>query len=339
MRQIVTSRTGSAEVMKIMESPDPKPKHGEVLIRVNAAGLNFADIMARQGLYPDAPKLPAVMGYEVSGVVEAIGEDVDSSFIGKEVLAMTRFGGQSEMICAPIVQVFEKPGPMPFEEAAAIPVTYLTAYALLMVMGSLKAGETVLIHNAGGGVGLAAIDIAKHAGAHIIGTASAGKHEFLKDRGLDYVIDYRTKDWLTELLDYTHGKGVELIIDPIGGSNFKKSYKALRSTGRLGMFGISITSGNAGLAGQWNMLKMAVSLPFYHPVPLMNNNKGVFGINLGHLWHEGDKVGAWADEILKGYDEGWIHPRVDKVFSFEEIGDAHRYIEERRNIGKVILVP
>lgn len=339
MRQILTSGNGGVNVMKIVDTPAPKPQKGELLIRVKAAGLNFADILARQGLYPDAPKTPAVMGYEVSGIVEAVGDGVDTSLTGKSVLAMTRFGGQSEMVCVAATQVFEKPDSMSFEEAAALPVTYLTAYDLIHIMGSLKAGETVLIHNAGGGVGLAAIDIAKHNGAHIIGTASSHKHDFLKNKGVDFVIDYRSKDWLSELFEYTNGKGVELITDPIGGSNFKKSYKALRSTGRLGMFGVSITSGKSGLVGKWNMMKMAVSLPFFHPVSLMNANKGVFGVNLGHLWHEGEKVGRWANEILKGYEEGWVHPHVDKVFPFEKIGEAHRYIEERRNIGKVILVP
>lgn len=325
--------------MKVAEAPEPKPKQGEVLIRVRAAGLNFADIMARQGLYPDAPKPPCVMGYEVSGIVEQIGDGVDSSIVGNPVLALTKFGGQAEMVSVPLNQVFQKPDTMSFEEAAAIPVTYLTAYDLLIVMGSLKAGETVLIHNAGGGVGLAALDIARHFGAKTIGTASSRKHDFLKERGLDYVIDYRADDWLKILLEYTEGKGVELIIDPIGGSNFKRSYKALRSTGRLGMFGVSTSSGKSGLAGKWNLLKMAVSLPIFHPVPLMNSNKSVFGVNLGHLWHEGDKVSQWAREILKGYEEDWIHPHVDKVFSFDQIKEAHRYIEERRNFGKVILTP
>ena len=132
---------------------------------MKAAGLNFADILARQGLYPDGPKKPCVMGYEVAGVVEAIGEDVDRDLVGKEVVAMTRFKGQAEKVAVAANQLFAKPEPLSFEQAAAIPVNYLTAYALLVVMGSLKDGESVLIHNAGGGVGLAALDIAKKIGA------------------------------------------------------------------------------------------------------------------------------------------------------------------------------
>src|SRR5215203_454715 len=165
MRQIVTTGTGDIDVLKIQEKPDPTPAEGEVIIRVRAAGLNFADILSRQGLYPDSPPKPCVMGYEVSGVVETVGKGVNSSFGGKSVVAMTRFGGQSELIAVKATQMFEKPDRLTFEEAAAIPVNYLTAYALLVVMGSLHAGELILIHNAGGGVGLAALDIAKKVGA------------------------------------------------------------------------------------------------------------------------------------------------------------------------------
>src|ERR671928_1297580 len=236
MRQIVTTANGDIDVLKVQEKPDPIPGPDEVVIRVRAAGLNFADILSRQGLYPDSPPKPCVMGYEVSGVVEATGKDVNSSFVGKSVVAMTRFGGQSELVAVKATQIFEKPEKLTFEQAATIPVNYLTAYALLVVMGSLHAGESVLIHNAGGGVGLAALDIAKKIGAVTYGTASPSKHKFLKDRGLDHPIDYRKQDWLPVLQQLTNGRGVDLIIDPIGGSHFKKSYNALRHTGRLGMF-------------------------------------------------------------------------------------------------------
>src|SRR5215208_3816900 len=221
MRQIVTTTTGDISVLKVQEKPDPTPRDDEVIIRVRAAGLNFADILARQGLYPDSPPKPCVVGYEVSGVVETAGKDVNSSLVGKSVVAMTRFGGQSELVALKATQMFEKPEKLTFEQAAAIPVNYLTAYALLVVMGSLHRDESVLIHNAGGGVGLAALDIAKQIGAISYGTASQGKHGFLKARGLDHAIDYRGQDWLPELLRLTGGRGVELIIDPIGGVHWK----------------------------------------------------------------------------------------------------------------------
>ena len=338
MRQIVTTANGDIDVLKVQEKPDPTPRDEEVVIRVRAAGLNFADILARQGLYPDGPPKPCVMGYEVSGVVDSVGKDVNQSFVGKSVVAMTRFGGQSEMIAVKATQMFEKPEQLTFEQAAAIPVNYLTAYALLVVMGSLHEGESVLIHNAGGGVGLAALDIAKKIGAVTYGTASQGKHKFLTERGLDHPIDYRNQDWQPQLMQLTNGRGVDLIMDPIGGAHWKKSYNALRHTGRLGMFGVSTASAN-GISGKLKMLKAVVQMPRFHPLGLLNKNRGVFGLNLGHMWHEPEKVALWMRDILRGVEEEWINPHVDQAFSFDEVGKAHRRLEERKNTGKVVLVP
>lgn len=338
MRQIVTTRNGGFEALRVEEKPDLRPGKGEVVIRVKAAGLNFADILARQGLYPDAPKKPCVMGYEVAGVVEAIGEGVDASLTGKAVVALTRFHGQSEQVVVESTQIFEKPDSLSFEQAAAIPVNYLTAYALLAVMGSLQPGEAVLIHNAGGGVGLAALDIAKRLSAITYGTASPAKHDFLRARGLDHPIDYRHQDWLPTLLRLTNNRGVELVIDPIGGGHWKKSYQALRSTGRLGMFGVSAASAT-GLRGKLGLVKAALQTPWFHPFGIINKNKGVFGLNLGHMWHEREKVAEWMRTIIDGVSEGWVRPYVDKAFPFEQVGEAHAYIEARKNIGKVVLVP
>lgn len=338
MRQIVTSSTGGIEVLKVQAKPDPKPAADEVVIRVRAAGLNFADILSRQGLYPDSPPKPCVMGYEVSGVIESAGNDINKSFVGKSVAALTRFGGQSELVAVKANQVFDKPAELTFEQAAAIPVNYLTAYALIVVMGSLHEGESLLIHNAGGGVGLAALDIAKKIGAKTYGTASPSKHKFLAERGLDHAIDYRSQDWQPVLQQLTNGRGVDLIIDPIGGAHWKKSYASLRHTGRLGMFGVSTASAD-GLAGKLKMLKAVIQTPWFHALPLLNRNRGVFGLNLGHMWHEPEKVAVWMRDILRGVEEGWVQPYVDRSYSFADVGKAHQYLEERKNIGKVVLVP
>jgi NADPH:quinone reductase-like Zn-dependent oxidoreductase len=338
MRVIVTTRNGDVDVLKVETRPDPVPGKGEVLIRVKAAGLNFADILARQGLYPDAPKKPCVVGYEVSGIIEAVGEGVPQDPIGEPVIAMTHFGGQAELVVVPVKQIFEKPEQLSFEQGAAIPVNYLTAWALLVTMGGLKKEESVLIHNAGGGVGLAALDIAKHIGAKTYGTASTGKHEFLKQRGLNHAIDYRNQDWLPVLMDLTNNRGVELVIDPLGGSSLKKSYRALRTTGRMGVFGMS-TASASGIRGKLRALKALMQTPKFHPLALMNRNRGVFGLNLGHMWGESEKVAAWTQEIIRGFHEGWIQPYVDRAFPFDQVAEAHRYIEARKNIGKVVLVP
>jgi len=339
MKQIVNVKDGGYDALELQEVEDPVPAPDELVVQVKVAGLNFADILARQGIYPDAPSKPCVVGYEVSGLVEEVGNEVDEHWKGKPVIAMTRFKGQAEKVLVKPQQVYEKPESLSFEEAAAIPVNYLTAYVLIVVMGSLQSYESILIHNAGGGVGLAALDIAKHIGAISYGTASQRKHEFLARRGLGYAIDYRNKDWYEELMALTENKGVDLIIDPLGGKEWKRSYKALRATGRLGMFGISTASDGSDVFNKLRLLKTFLQMPLFHPMSMLNKNRGVFGVNLGHLWHEPEKAAIWTREILKGVKEGWIQPHVDKSFRFEKAGEAHRYIEERKNIGKVILVP
>ncbi|TAM09755.1 MAG: alcohol dehydrogenase [Nevskiaceae bacterium] len=336
MRQVWITGHGGPDKLQVREVSDPVPQGDEVRIRVKASGVNFADIMARRGLYPDAPKLPCVVGYEVSGTVDAVGPAVPQEWIGHDVLALTHFGGYADTVIAPQAHVFEKPPSLIHEQGAALPVNYLTAWQLLVVMGGLKADETVLIHNAGGGVGLAAIDIARHVGATIYGTASECKHAFLKERGLHAAIDYTQTDWGPAVDQLTGGRGVELIIDPLGGSHWKKSYQALRPTGRLGMFGVSTTT-QSHLPGPLKFLPMVAGLPWFNPIPLMNQNRAVFGVNLGHLWDEVSKLRNWMETLLRGIDEGWVRPHVDRTFPLAQAGEAHAYIEARQNIGKVVL--
>jgi NADPH:quinone reductase-like Zn-dependent oxidoreductase len=336
VRKLIITKAGGPEVFAIEEHEDLTPPAGQVVVDVKAIGINFADILARQGLYPDAPRLPCCVGYEFSGVVSKIGEGIEPDLLERAVFGMSRFNGYATQVCVPLQQIFDKPDNISFEEAAGIPVNYLTAWQLLVVMGSLQPTDSILIHNAGGGVGLAALDIAKHIGATTYGTSSPEKHTFLKHRGLDNCIDYRNQDWEQELAQLTNNAGVELIIDPLGGGHWRKSYRALRATGRLGMFGIS-TAADSHLAGKLKLLKTAAQMPFFHPVSLMNENKSVFGVNMGKLWHEPAKIRQWMDRILTGIKEDWIRPHVDKSFRFEGVAKAHAYIEARKNKGKVVL--
>ena len=333
--QVVITGAGGPEKLAVRPTTIGPPGPGEVQVEVAAAGINFADILARQGLYPDAPPLPCVVGYEFSGTVVA----GDESLLGQEVLGLTRFGGYSSALNVPSNQVFAKPASLSHAEAASIPVAYATAWQLLVVQGGLREGDTVLIQNAGSGVGLAAIDVARHLGARTIGTASSGKHPFLGERGLDHAVDYRTGDWTREVLDLTDGRGVELVVDPLGGESFRQSRKVLRPTGRLGMYGVSAASSNQGIRGRLQLAKTAVLMPLFHPVPLMNDNVGVFGVNLGHMWGEVDKIRGWMGEIVDGVGAGWVRPHVDSSYSFDRAGDAHAHIEARRSIGKVVLTP
>ncbi len=339
MKQLEYVKTGGYNVLNVEEVDDLKPKDDELLISVKAAGLNFADILARKGQYPDGPSTPCVMGYEVSGIVAEVGATISKDWIGKEVIGLCRFKGQAEQVVLKELQVYEKPSTLTFEEAAAIPVNYLTAWVLIVTMGGLSKEESILIHNAGGGVGIAALDIAKHIGATTYGTASAHKHDFLSQRGLHHAIDYRSKDWYNELMALTNQRGVDLIIDPLGGKEWKRSYRALRATGRLGMFGISVASTNAkgGLSAKYNLIKTVLAMPKFNPLSLLDKNRGVFGVNLGHLWHEPIKAAQWMNAILQGVQDGWVNPYVDKTFTLEEAELAHRFLEERKNIGKVIF--
>ena len=257
---------------------------------MEASGVNFADVLGRLGLYPDLPPMPVVPGYEVSGRVDTLGDGVDAGWTGRDVFAPTRFGGYADVVCVPIKQIFERPTGMSALEAAAIPVNYLTAWQLLVVMGALKREETVLVHSVGGGVGIAATQIAKHIGARVIGTASATKHAEMRALGVECLIDYRTENFETRVHEITGGRGVELIIDAVGGESWKKGYRILAPTGRLGMFGISaaVNRKERSLLG---MLSLLANTPWFqfNPLSLMNANKGVFGVNQGHMWGEMDR--------------------------------------------------
>lgn len=340
MRQVWITKAGPPEVLQVKEAPDPSPSAGQLRIRVEATGVNFADIMGRMGLYPDLPPIPVVVGYEVGGRVDAVGDGVDSSWVGRDVFAMTRFGGYSDVVCVPEAQAFARPAGMSAEDGAALPVNYFTAWQLVVVMGGLRAGETMLVHSAGGGVGIAATQIAKHIGARVIGTASKSKHEFLRGIGVDMLIDYRTEDFEKRTMELTSGGGVELILDAVGGDSFKKGLRILAPTGRLGMFGMSsaATGKERSLVAA---LKLAISMPWLqlNPVSLIDGNKGAFGVNLGHLWDQIPRIQGWATELLALWDAGVVRPHVDKVFSFAEAAAAHHYVQDRKNIGKVLLRP
>jgi NADPH:quinone reductase-like Zn-dependent oxidoreductase len=322
MRQIWITTAGAPEVLVVREVPDPQPRPGELRIRVAASGVNFADIMGRMGLYPDLPPIPVVPGYEVGGRVDALGEGLDPSWMDCEVMAMTRFGGYSDVVCVPENQAFVRP------------------WQLVVVMGGLKQGETVLIHSAGGGVGIAATQIAKHLGARVIGTASIAKHMELRALGVDHLIDYRTEDFEARAREITDGRGVELILDAVGGDSLKKGYRLLAPTGRLGMFGISSAATNK-TRSMISMFSTLASTPWlqFNPISLMNANKGVFGVNLGHLWGDIDRIRGWADQLFDLWSQGAIKPRIARSFRFDEAAAAHHFIQDRKNIGKVILTP
>jgi synaptic vesicle membrane protein VAT-1 len=339
MKALVTPKYGLPEVLQIRELPDPEPQSGEVRIRVRAAGLNFAEVSARQGLYPDAPKPPMVVGYEVAGTIDALGPNAVGFAKGDRVWALTRFGGHAELACTPAAWVRKMPAALAFEKAAAIPVVYATAALLVSDYGHVMEGERVLIHMAAGGVGLAAIQLCRQIpGVTLFGTASASKHGFLREQGLHHPIDYRTLDYEAEVLKLTEGHGVHVILDPMGGEHWKKNYRLLAPLGRLMLFGFSSAQGE----GTRNLLSAGLKLlsaPSFKPMALMDRNKAVMGLNLGHLLGEDGRIKRGLDSMVRGIDQGVIQPVVDSVFPFSKAADAHRRIESRQNVGKIVLVP
>ena len=331
MRQVVITRRGGPEVLEVREAPDLKPAPGQVRIRVRAAGVNFADVMARVGMYPDAPPLPGVLGYEVSGEI-----DLPIDRAGEKVIALTRFGGQSEMVCVPAGAVIPMPSGLSFAEAASIPVVWLTAWHMLVELGNLRRGHVVLIHAAAGGVGTAAVQICRKFGATSIGTASSGKHERLRELGLSHAIDYRKIDFEREVKRITGGRGVDIALDAVG--TFRKSFRCLAPVGRLMMYGASATvSGERRnlFAALGTVLKMR----WLHPLQLLPDNKGIFGVNMGQLWGETELLAREMREVLKGFSAGEFKAIVDQEVPFAEARRAHERLQARKNFGKVVLVP
>jgi NADPH:quinone reductase-like Zn-dependent oxidoreductase len=331
-------------VLQVQERPDPAVGGGETRIAVKAAGINFADTMARIGMYPDAPKPPCVLGYEVAGDIESVGEGVEGLAVGDRVVAGTRFNGQAELVTVPAQQAIPLPERVSYEEGAAFPVNYGTAYAALVIMGGLKERERVLIHAAAGGVGISATQIAKGIGAEIFGTASASKHDAIREQGVDHPIDYRTMDFEDEVRRITGGEGVDVIMDALGPTSFRKDYRLLRQGGRLIMYGASELQTGSGKRDILGALRSAArmplaTMPWWKSVGVMSENKGIFGLNMLSWWDREGDLDRLTEPLLEAFEKGDLQPVVAEAFPFDRAPDAHRFIEERRNVGKVVLVP
>jgi NADPH:quinone reductase-like Zn-dependent oxidoreductase len=336
VRQVVITRHGAPDVLQVREQPDPTPGPGEVRMRVRAAGVNFADILARMGLYPDAPKPPVVVGYEVAGYVDRVGDGVTGRATGDRVVAVTQFGGYSESVVVPAALTYSIPMGLSDAEAAAIPVNYLTAMVALYRMANLSSGETVLVHGAAGGVGIAATQLARLRRARIIGTASVRKHAALRSFGVDHVIDYHTEDVEREIRRLTNGRGVDVVLDPLGGASFAASYRMLAPLGRLIIYGVSgIARGSR--RSLWHAAREMLRMPRFHPMSMINRNRGVFGLHLGHLWNERQHLTTAMDMLLSEFGSARLHPVIARTFPLEQAAEAHRYLQSRSNIGKVIL--
>jgi NADPH:quinone reductase-like Zn-dependent oxidoreductase len=343
MRAVVITEHGGPEVLRVQDRPDPPVGRGQVRIAVKAAGINFADTVARVGLYPDSPPVPCVVGYEVAGEIESVGEGVEEHKVGDRVLAGTRFNGQAELVTVRSEMAYALPEEWSFEQGAAFPVNYATAQAALVTMGGLEQGDRVLIHAAAGGVGTAATQIAKLRGAEVFGTASASKHDAIREQGVDHAIDYRSHDFAAEVMRITDGEGVDLILDALGPTSARKGYRILRQGGCLIVYGASeVSTGEQRdlLAAGRAMLKSPfATLPWWKGIGVINENKGVFGLNMLQWWDREGNLDRVIDPLLPEVQQGRLRPVVAESFPFERAPDAHRFIAERRNVGKVVLVP
>jgi len=327
-------------VLEITEHPDPIPEAGEVRIRVAAAGLNFAEIAARQGLYPDAPPPPCIVGYEVAGVVDAVGDGVSDLDPGQRVAALTPFGGHCSSIALPTDLVFPIPDAMSFAEAAAIPVNYLTAHHMLFYVGHTHPGSKVLVHMAAGGVGTAVLQLLQTVDdVRSFGTASAAKHEYLRELGCTHPIDYRSLDYTQEVRRILGDDlGLDVVLDPLGGRDWKRSWQLLAPTGRMVAFGFANMIGGE----RRSLLRLAkglLEIPLFNPMSAMNENRTMQGVNMGKLWELKAVLRAQMEHILELYALGVVRPRVHAQVPFSRVQEAHAMLENRENLGKVVLIP
>ena len=332
MKRIVYTKRGGLEAIEIIDEKSPEPGNNEVMIEVHRAGINFADLMMRQGLYGAAPDFPFTPGYEVSGVIRAIGSDVERHNVGDRVVALTGFGGYAEQVVVSEERAWTLPDNVSFDAAAALPVTYLTAHHMLVHLGNFREGDSVLVHHAAGGVGTATAQIVKALkGGRIYGTASVEKADFVEEMGMIHIP--RGEDFVQRIKG--ESDGVHHALDPVGGKHVMESYKALRNGGRLYVFGAS-SAVKGPKRSLWTAIKMWRTTPRFDPIRMMNSNKSVYGVHMG-MWKDEEIAREQMIALASMLEKGQIDPVIDSVYRFEDVAKAQQYIHNRGNRGKVLL--
>lgn len=323
MKAIEVTEYGDSDELEVVDRDLPEPGPGEVRIEIEAAGINFADVMQRRGVYPGGPEAPYVPGMEAAGTVDATGADVDFE-TGDRVVAMLDRGGYAEYAAANAGMLFPIPEGMSFEEAAGFPVQFLTAHSCLFEWGELEEGESVLIQAAAGGVGTAAVQLASNAGAEVFGTASSEeKLELAAELGCDHPIDYTETDFREVIDEETDGEGVDLVLESVGGDVFERSLDAMAHFGRMVTYGVA--SGEPASAENRRLLF---------------ENKSVRGFHLGQAaMRDPDRIMKAVPELTEGLAGGDLEVIVGESFPLADAADAHRYIEDRKSSGKVLLKP
>lgn len=333
MRTIHVHAPGGPEVLQVDEVADPTPGAGEVVVRTTAIGVNFADLWVR---LTGGESLPVTPGIEAAGTVAALGEGVEGLAVGQRVIGAPLYqrGAYAELIVVPATHVLPLPDDVSDTDAASLTLNYGTAYAALYNAGRVEKGETALIHAAAGGVGLAAVQLAQLREATVIGTASAGKHDFLRAQGVGELVDYRTGDW-TEAVRALRPDGVDVVLDSIGEDGFGKSLSVLGYGGRVVAYGFSSAMGE-GESDTPGDVDAAMAASPVTVDKLFNNSVGIVGCHLGA---PAPLFRRWMTWIIERTAAGDLRPHVDREFALEDVAEAHRYIHERRNVGKVLLIP
>lgn len=333
--QLVAFGKPSTDSFKIAEVKEPICQAGQVKIKVDAFGLNYADVMSRKGIYNDCPPLPAILGYECVGTIEELGDGVTSLSVGDRVMAFTRFGSYAEKVVTDARGVQKIDADMSNGEAVALATQYCTAWYAACEAINIYPGEHVLIHAAAGGVGTALVQIAKWKGCTVYGTASSQKKlDYLKSIGVDHSINYREKDFEEEINRIRGKARLDVIFDPIGGKNFKKSLRVLGYGGRIIPYGAS----SREKSGILSLLKVAWGFGLHLPVGNIMKSQTWAGVNMLRIAdHKIDLMKICIENVYKLYQKGIAKPHVGAVYSVNEIDQAHEFLASRKSMGKIVV--
>ncbi len=322
MKTIVVSKFGGPDVLSIEEVAVPEPGAEQVRVKVGACGLNYADIMQREGMYPNGPKPPFGAGFEIAGTIDAIGSGVKGLKVGDAVMGFCE-NGYSEFVVSDPNRLMPVPPGMDLKSASAIPCQYLTAYHALLTLGELKAGQTVLLQAAAGGLGTVMVQIARNVGATVIGTSSTDeKCELIASLGCEHAINYTRKDFVQEVKRITNGAGCELIVESVGGDVFDMSMKCLKRRGRLITLGAASRQPATGNA-----------------ISLLANNFTVSGFHLMAYMTDGPAMANAMRDLYKWLEEGKLRIIVKHEFPLESAAEAQEFVSARKSVGKVVLIP
>ncbi|KAL5020886.1 hypothetical protein ScPMuIL_000041 [Solemya velum] len=339
MKTIVLTGFGGLKMVKVQKKPEVTPTEGEVLIRVKACGLNFLDLMVRQGVMDNPPKTPVVMGFECSGEVEGLGENTAGFNVGDRVIGFVNFCAWAELVAVPAHLVFKMPDNMSFQDGAALPMNYLAAYIMLFDIGGLRKGQSVFVHSTGGGVGHAVTQLCKTLeNVTLFGTASYHKHEALKgtvNHLFDHVVDY------SQEIRKVSPEGVDIFLDSVCGEDANKGIALLRPMGKYILYGSSsVVTGET--KSFFSFAKSWWQVDKISPIKLFDENKVIAGFQLRQLlFKQGqhEYIRSIMDKLFMFYNQGKIRPMIDSAWAFEDVGEAMQKLHDRKNIGKVILDP